>query len=80
MDKTFVIDLMWDPEADVYVATSDDVPGLATEAGSLDALIERVKAIVPELLRDNGILTGQSSRHLSLSFTARRSETIRTAA
>ena len=80
MEKTFVIDVQWDAEADVYVATSEDVPGLATEAGSLDALIERVKAVVPELLRDNGIISGDAAHDLSLSFMARRSETIRTAA
>ena len=28
----------WDPEANVWVATSDDVPGLATEAATIDEL------------------------------------------
>lgn len=31
-DRTFAIKAFWDPEAEVWVATSDDVPGLATEA------------------------------------------------
>jgi predicted RNase H-like HicB family nuclease len=46
----------WDSEAKVWVATSDDVPGLATEAASLDALVERVLAVIPELLEDNAHL------------------------
>ena len=47
------INIIWDNEAAVYVATSEDVPGLVLESGSLDALIERVKTAVPELLELN---------------------------
>lgn len=43
----------WDPEALVWVATSDDVPGLVLESGSVDALIERVRRAIPELLELN---------------------------
>jgi predicted RNase H-like HicB family nuclease len=42
--------LTWDEEAYVWMATSEDVPGLALESGSLDALIERVKFAIPDLL------------------------------
>ena len=51
------VNLLWDNEAAVWVATSDDLPGLALESGSCDALIERVKYIVPELIDMNGIKT-----------------------
>lgn len=44
----------WDDEAKVWVATSEDVPGLATEAGSLDELVPKLKAMIPELLDLNG--------------------------
>ena len=44
----------WDEEADVWIATSDDIPGLVLESGSIDALIERVRFAVPELLELNG--------------------------
>ena len=44
----------WDPEARVWIAESDDVPGLVLESGSFDALIERVRVTVPELLELNG--------------------------
>ena len=47
---SYRINMLWDDEADVWVATSDDVPGLVLESGSLDALIERVKTAVPELI------------------------------
>jgi predicted RNase H-like HicB family nuclease len=42
-------------EAGVWVATSDDVPGLVAEAESLDALSEKLKVLVPELLDVNGV-------------------------
>lgn len=48
-----VIDVLWDDEAAVWVATSKDVPGLVLESGSFDALTERVRAAVPELLELN---------------------------
>ena len=37
----------------VSVATSDDVPGLATEAVTMEALIEKLKVMIPELLMAN---------------------------
>ena len=49
------VKLLWDNEAAVWVAESDDLPGLALESGSCDALIERVKYIVPKLLDMNDI-------------------------
>ncbi len=45
----------WDDEARVWVATSDDVPGLATEGSTLEALIDKLKIMIPELLEANGI-------------------------
>ena len=44
----------WDEEADVWVATSDDVPGLATEADTLERLATKLEVMVPELLDANG--------------------------
>jgi len=44
------ISLTWDNEAYVWLASSNDVPGLLLESGSLDALMERVKFAIPDLL------------------------------
>jgi hypothetical protein len=41
----------WDAEAGVWVATSDDVPGLVTEAASIEALRTKLVDLVPDLLR-----------------------------
>lgn len=59
MSKQFLVTAQWDDEAKVYVATSEDIPGLVTEAPTLDALQERVLALVPELLEENSHLLPQ---------------------
>ena len=51
MNCTVFID--WDDEAGVYVATSDDVPGLVIEHQSSDMLMQRVLGLVPELFALN---------------------------
>ena len=62
----------WDDKASVWIATSDDVPGLVLESSSFDALIEHVKQAVPELLRENGI----SAQECRLVYTTRREDII----
>jgi predicted RNase H-like HicB family nuclease len=52
-EKPLFIRAEWDEEAMVWVATSDDVPGLATEAVTMEALIEKLKVMIPELLMAN---------------------------
>ena len=54
--RTLTVHAVWDDEARVWVATSDDVPGLATEADDMDALVEKLQAMIPELLDANGVL------------------------
>lgn len=49
-----LIKMTWDPEALVWVAESDDVPGLVMESGSCDALIEKLRFAIPEMLQLNG--------------------------
>lgn len=49
-----MIKVTWDADACVWIAESDDVPGLVLESGSFDALIERLRYTVPEMLELNG--------------------------
>jgi len=51
--KPLFIRAEWDEEALVWVATSDDVPGLATEAVTMEDLIGKLKVMIPELLMAN---------------------------
>jgi len=48
----YTINFSWDEEARVWIAICDDIP-LAIEHNSFDALIERVKTVVPEILALN---------------------------
>ena len=49
----YEVHFTWDSEASVWIAESDDIPGLVLEGGSLDALMERVRYAAPELLKLN---------------------------
>ncbi|MCM1124018.1 MAG: DUF1902 domain-containing protein [Eubacterium sp.] len=66
----YIITFTWDNEANVWVATSNDIPGLVLESGSFDALLERTRFAVPELLELNSIGT----QPLSLTFKSERHE------
>ena len=55
MNRPIQVRAFWDDEAKVWVAESDDVPGLVTEAQSVDQLVEKLKTLIPELLAENGI-------------------------
>jgi len=65
----YIINTIWDNDAKVWIATSDDLPGLVLESGSLDALMERVRIAAPEILALNGTIEGtvplffKSERH-----------------
>ena len=47
------------------MATSDDVPGLATEAPTLEALTEKLRILIPELLEVNQLLTPEQPEAIS---------------
>lgn len=69
----------WDPEADVWVATSDDVPGLATEASTIEALTEKLRTMIPELLEANQLISGAQPEAISFELTSHRQERVRLA-
>jgi predicted RNase H-like HicB family nuclease len=67
----------WDPEANVWVATSDDVPGLATEAETIEGLATRLRTMIPELLEANGLLPENvPSDRIAFELTSRRQELV----
>lgn len=53
MTQPFDIFVGWDAEAQVWYVTDSSVPGLATEADTLEALVEKVRMMVLELLELN---------------------------
>ena len=56
MLKPYFVRAEWDADAGVWVASSDDVPGLVTESETLEALQSKIQIMVPELLEANGCL------------------------
>ena len=68
----YTVNLLWDADASVWVATSDDIKGLVLESGSLDVLIERVRMTVPDLLK----LNNQLLEHAKIVFLTERVEEV----
>jgi hypothetical protein len=66
MTRSLTINARWDPEAEVWLATSSDVPGLVVEAGTWPEMIEEVRLVLPDLLE----LSNQRADKLSLTFKA----------
>lgn len=58
MPKVLFVRADWDEEARVWVAMSDDIPGLVTEAETVESLVEKLQIIIPELLDANGFPDG----------------------
>jgi hypothetical protein len=63
-----IINVTWDSDAAVYIATSENIPGLVLESGSFDALIEKVRVAVPELLQ----LNNNKAEVIDLTFLSER--------
>lgn len=73
-EHVYRVHCTWDPEASVWVAESEDVPGLATGAETLDALVEKLRHIVPELLEANEMLAKGETGDVAISIIAERLE------
>lgn len=78
MFKPYLIRAEWDADALVWVATSDDVPGLVTEADTLEALDSKLQVMVPELLEANDCLP--DNKIIQVELLARRFSTTNLAA
>lgn len=49
-----VVEAFWDDEAHVWVASSVENIGLATEAATIEELQKKLSVMIPELLGDDG--------------------------
>ena len=58
----YEIRAQWDTEAGVWVAESEDVPGLVAEADSPNALAQKLRVLIPELLELNGVPSDRTAR------------------
>jgi len=69
MQKIHFVRAEWDDQAKVWVATSDDIPGLATEAQTMEDLSAKLEVLIPELLELNGC---QDTGEVPFELLARR--------
>jgi len=75
--KEYQVFAQWDAEACVWVATSDDVPGLCAESAGLEELVAIVAELIPELMELNGGFQAESE--FPFHITAERSAIARAA-
>ena len=75
MARPIVIHADWDPEAGVWVATTQDVRGLVTEAESIEALRAKLPGMLLDLLEESG----NSDLPASIEIVARASDPLHAA-
>lgn len=51
--KRYTVTCEWDNEARVWYVAESDVPGLATEAGTVEEMNSKLQRMIPELLEMN---------------------------
>jgi hypothetical protein len=72
----FKIESYWDEESEVWVASSDEIPGLCTEADTIEALTQKLRSIVPELLLLNHSIQSNEVKTISIEIVSHRQESI----
>lgn len=70
MARPIVIHADWDPEAAVWVATTNDLKGLVTEADTMEALRAKLPGMILDLLDEYGA----SDPPASIEIVARASD------
>ncbi|PHJ57855.1 hypothetical protein VF14_27965 [Nostoc linckia z18] len=73
---TFKVQAFWDKDAEVWVATTSDVPGLATEASSIEILTQKLRVMIPELIVLNGIIPSDYVGSIAFELISDRQELI----
>ncbi len=76
--QTVLVSAKWDGEAQVFVATSENVPGLVAEAATIDDLEAKLAVLIPELLALNGEHSSDSVGHeVPMILTSQRTSKVR---
>jgi predicted RNase H-like HicB family nuclease len=70
MARPVVVHADWDAEAGVWVATSQDVRGLVTEAETVESLRAKLPGMILDLLEESGV----SDLPASIEIVARASD------
>lgn len=62
--KTYTVTCNWDPEVAMWYVADTDVPGLVTEAATVEEMDCKLKRMIPEMLE----LNAASSPHGAVPF------------
>ncbi|BBD68402.1 hypothetical protein NIES4072_42850 [Nostoc commune NIES-4072] len=68
--NTLKVHAFWDKDAEVWVATSENVPGLVTEASTIESLTQNLREMIPELLILNQIVPYDYVGSISFELTS----------
>jgi Domain of unknown function (DUF1902) len=74
----YQVSAFWDADAAVWVATSEDVLGLATEADTIEALSQKLR-MIPDLLLSNHVISADYADAIAMQLTSHRQELIEVA-
>ena len=69
MKTPYTVEALWDEDAKVWVAQSKNIPGLSTEAPTMEKLMKKLDVLVPELLKANGLLGARKKVPFALTST-----------
>lgn len=75
----YKVEAFWDSKAKVWVATSDDISGLVTEAENIEQLIAKIRVMIPELLSLNQITNLQENDEIQWELITYHQELIKVA-
>jgi predicted RNase H-like HicB family nuclease len=77
LNKDIKVEAFWDEEAKVWVASSDDVPGLITEAATMELLMQKIRILIPELFKANKIITDEEMIDIPVYLLGKWQEVIK---
>lgn len=72
--KSFTVTCQWDPEARVWYVSESDVPGLVTEAATVEEMNAKLRHMIPELLELNDGC--EPCREVPFELIARKREVV----
>lgn len=69
---SIIVRAEWDDEAEVWVATSSDIDGLAIEAPTMELLMERIPGALSDLLELNGTVSSSDVAEIPYHVMAQK--------
>ena len=66
--KNFNVNIDYDNECDVFMGTSEDIPGLVLEAETLGKLFDAAREVVPSLLEHNLKITKDNTLEVAINM------------